>query len=340
MLNDKFNSALFIIEEHNEAIGSEAEADGYVNPKGFIKCIKAAGGTSEDRLKRFSYEDILECLPETDGKKPKILAKDLANVFRGKDEPKDSGHQPRPVTSRKAERMTIQELCAHFDPEEPTNPVGKRLSDISRGEPFIVFETGRVVDVSTTTKLLMELKSGYPKGRETIEVGGKIKKVYHIGYLPEHYADENPLYKGRPLRQDGTCDQLNRSWEGVSKTIRQFVRVALDMGVFNVTGKQGREMAHDILDMALAADALTKLRARYPDVSVKFDELEENQDLPHLQIPLGIPVGNEEGRSDVPFSGLDEGKQVVWTVPQPAMTVHRGGTYSHYIAKRSPGNPW
>lgn len=339
MLHDKYDSVRTLLVSHNEALGYNSEEPdnkpaGYVDPDAFTTCIKAAGGTSEDRLKKFSYEDILECLPEHNGVKPKALAKEIAQIFRGKDEekaPQGGDHNPKPVSAKKADRMTPKELVEHFDPEEPNNPVGKRLSDISRGEPFIVYETGRIVDVDTTTKLLLELKSGFPQGRKTINVGDEIKPVYVIGYLPEHYVDENPIYAGRPLRPDGTCDQLNRSWEGVEMEVRQFIRVGIDKSEMSVS----REKAHDYLDWALKIDAMAFLRNRYPEVSVEFDRLKKEGTLPNLQIELGQPVAVEEGHPSRPF---DEGKQVVWQ--SPPKTHQSRGTMSHYIARRGGTNPW
>ena len=293
MLQDKYDSVRILLTAHNEALGesenSEEKPTGYVDPDSFSTCVKAAGGTSEERLKKFSYEDILECLPSHNNVKPKAIAKEIAQIFRGKDEePQDVSHSPKPVSSKKAERMTPRELVEHFDPEEPTNPVGSRLHEMSRGQAFIVYETGRIVDVNTTTKLLLELKSGFPEGRKTINVQGEIKPVYTIGYLPEHYVDENPIYEGRPLRPDGTCDQLNRSWEGVSLEVRQFVRLIAKSLTFN------REQAHSYLDWALKPDAMSFYRNRYPELSVTFDRLKKEGKLPNLQIELGQPAAAVE----------------------------------------------
>lgn len=360
MLQDKYDSVRTLLVSHNEALGFDFEKPdekpiGFVDPDGFTTCIKAAGGTSEDRLKKFSYEDILECLPEHNGVRPKALAKEIAQIFRGKDEdsvPQSGNHSPRPVSAKKADRMSPKELVEHFDPEEPTNPVGKRLTEISRREPFIVYETGRIVDVDTTTKLLLELKSGFPEGRKTVTVGDQIKPVYAIGYLPEHYVDENPIYAGRPLRPDGTCDQLNRSWDGVELEVRQFIRVGIDLSQLSVS----RDKAHDYLDWSLKIDSMTYLRNRYPEVSIEFDRLKKEGNLPALQIELGQPVAVEEGHPARPF---DDGKKVQWVehlTPEGykyresmsqfsrrmanGPTRKSGGTMSGDIAQKASSNPW
>ena len=330
---ERVDAALAVINEHNEALGGK-DKPGFIGPDQFISCVKASGGTSADRLAALSHEDILECLPTVPGPggaqvKPRILAKAIAGVFRTKDDdPADptKKEEKRPVSAKKADRMTPRELVEAFDPEDFNNAVGTRLAVVSKGEPFIVYTNARSVDVDTTLKLLLEVKQGY-KGREDVDVGGAVKKVYKIGQLPENYADENPLYRGRPLRPDGTCDQLGRSWEGVELNVRQLIRVAMDEGELQVS----HEQAHNILDMVMEPNAFDKLRKRYRKSAIKFDELAKTGDLPTLKIELGGSEGNG------PFA---EGKRVVWqqspAVPNAYLNRQQrpGGTFSSNIAQK------
>lgn len=322
--NDRIDAALAAIKQHNEAVGGEGKP-GYLNPDDFISKIKAYGGTSEERLSAMMWEDILACMPGDS--KPTMLAKDIAKVFR-KSEQANQQSDKRPVSGKKAEKMTPRELVEAFDPEDSSNPVGVRLAAISKGEKFIVYSDGRIVNVDATFKILTEIKGGY-SGRDDVDVGGVIKKVYRIGELPENYADENPLYRDRPLRPDGTCDQTGRSWEGVDLAVRQLIRVAMDTGELKVT----HELAHNTLDAVMEADALKKLRSRYRKAAVEFDTLAKTGDLPSLKIPLD---GGSEGKN--PFDG---GKQVVWgqdpALPNAYVSNKRqggGGTYSSNIARR------
>lgn len=302
----KLDAALAVVREHNEAVGEGKP--GYVNPEAFISCVKASGGTNESRLADLSHEDILACIPGDVQNgvtiKPRVLAKQLAQIFRNN---KPDAEEKRPISTKKVEKMTVRELVENFDPEDYSNSIGKRLAEIAKNEPFIVYDNGRVINVEATLKLLLEIKSGY-KGREDVDVNGHIKKVYSLGKLPENYADENPLYRDRPLRPDGTCDQTGRSWEGVALSIRQLVRVAMDEGELNVN----IETAHNILDMVMEADALGKLRKRYRKSAVQFDELSKTGDLPKLKIELAS--GGIESKS--PFA---DGKRVMWALsPQNA----------------------
>lgn len=282
MYEEKITSAITLIAEHNEAIGKDKDGNpnpGWVDPEEFTTCLKASGGTSEERLKGFSYENILTCLPKfktPSGQEvsPLVVAKEIAKIFRG-----NETVEHRPVSRRRTERMTLRELVENFDPEEHTSAIAKRLYEISNGQAFIVFESGRVVDVETTMKLILEIKQGH-KGRADIKVNDKIKRVHKIGQLPDNYADENPLYPQRPLRPDGTCDQTGRSWEGVPLEIMQLVRLAITTGELKVN----LETAHNTLDMAMGEGAEEKLRNRYRKASVLFDE--KPDDRPKLKISL------------------------------------------------------
>lgn len=286
-----FDAALSLIDAHNAAFNDGDE--GIVSAEDFAKKIKLMGGTTPDRLKSFSYEEILRALPSFDGIQPVALAKEIANTWRNLVKSGEAPAEKRPVSSRTAERMTLDELVGAFDPEEPNSPVGERLQKISKGQAFLVYDN-REVDVARSLAMLKELKAGFPP-RAHFEG----RRVYAIGQVPDNYAEENPLYLGRPLRPDGTCDQLGRSWAGVSKHIRQFVALAVrnKKNGIDIVGPGGRDRAHATLDMALASNAMEMLRNRYPEVSIEFDEAEKHGTLPNLLIPLGQPV---EAASD-PF---------------------------------------
>lgn len=302
MLQEKFDSARLLIQNHNSVIGEGNP--GYVDPIAFEHCIKASGGTTDERLKGFSYEDILKCLPShptPDGgfTKPIALAKDLAKIFRGKE---TNIPDARPVSSKKADKMTFRELVENYLPEDANNSVGKRLKEISKDQPFIVFSSGRTVDVDTTLKLLEEVRQGY-EGRDTIDVSGEINEVYVVGDLPDNFVDENPLYPGRPLRPDGTCDQTNRSWAGVPLNIRQFIRIAIDEGELEIVNL---DKANDIIDLVMASDPWQKLKIRYRKTALEFKKLQDTQELPSLKLILNT---KEAASGKSPFK---DGKPVQW----------------------------
>jgi len=307
-VQDKHESVRSLLNEHNAAVGNNP---GSVDIEGFFNNLKGFGATTEDRLKSLSYEDILECLPSTGSIKPKLIAKDIAKIFRGKEESVANTAEKRPISSLRADRMTVRELVENFDPENIENPIGKALAGYAKGQPFIVFVSGRTVDVESTFKLLGEVKGGYP-GRVDYTVNGVVKRVYRLGELPDNYADENPCYPNRPLRPDGTCDQTGRSWEGVPLEVRQLIRLAIDLKEVELT----IDKANDLLDIALNSDAMTRLRSRYRKASVAFDEAAATGKLPLLKIALG------GSKSKNPFD--KEGAKVMWVnAPAPNANYYR-----------------
>lgn len=288
MLEEKFNSAIAILEEHNKIVGKEKGFD----PQVFIENIKLAGGTTEERLKSFSYEDILSCLgryesismfgmdnpngPQTfevPKIKPVALAKDIAKIFRGKEA--ESTVNKTVISVKKADKMTLLELVQNYIPEED-NAVSKRLESIAKNQAFIVFND-KEVDVDATFKLLKEIRDGFPSRTEY-----NLKKVYKVGFVPDKTFDENPLYKNRPLRPDGTCDQTNRSWDGVPLEVRQLIRIAIDENELIVD----IDKSHAILDIAISDDPFGKLARRYRKSAIKFEELKKIGRLPLLKVCL------------------------------------------------------
>ncbi len=296
-LSERLDAARQVITQQNESF---KDGDpGYVNPDEAISCIKMIGGTSNDRLAGMRYEDILQCLPEmtvgTRTVKPVALAKDICGVFR--DRSQDT--ERRPISNRQVDRMTPRELVENFDPEDHTNKLAKRLTEMSKGKAFVVYSDGRTLDIDNTHKLLLEVKKGFP-ARETITIDGKVKTVYKVGSMPDMLADENPIYPGRPLRPDGTCDQTNRSWDGIPNEVRQFVRVGRDHGI----KVDGIERANDIIDFILRepTTAFTRLAERYSKACVKFNSLKDTGDLPSLRVSL-----NEK---NAPHHTLGNGRKV------------------------------
>jgi hypothetical protein len=333
---EKLDAALALIREHNDAVGEGNP--GYVDEEKFIQSLKAFGSTAEDDLKGLSWAQILKVIApaltkDPDMPEPEGLAKKIATSWRP---PKDGqapseGDAPAPayVSAKKARRMSPRELIEAFDPEEPDSDVGKRLRSLSKGQPFLVYSQGRVVDVEASLTLLLEVKQNFPP-RKTYEG----KRVYNIGDLPDAYAEENPLYPGRPLRPDGSCDQLNRSWAGISTEIRQFVRVMLECRVYTVSCL---EDGHYILDLIVNNDdPLKTLRERYQDATVEFDDRQKRNDLPNLLVTLTPsapdPVDYSDGVKGTP-GPFEDGKRVAWfAAPDPA------SNYYSNTADRSTAN--
>lgn len=302
----KLDAALQLIEEYNASISSIKDAK-TIDGQKFIDSIKLMGNISEQDLGSLKWENILQCFIQTPPLVGQIaitpfkLAQKIAEVWREPKEEQTEDKTTVSVSAKKAHKMSVSELVQSLDPEEPDSPVAQRLNGWAKGKNFIVYKSGREIDVDETVKQITALKAGHPPVEITI-VNSSPKKVYCLGELPDNYADENPLYPGRPLRPDGTCDQSLRSWDGIPLNVRQFVRVALNTGNIKISKIDD---VHQVLDIVLSSN-INNLKTRYPAAAIKFEQLEKVNQLPNLQIPLVNP-------KNVTVGTFDSGKKVVWT---------------------------
>lgn len=234
------------------------------------------GATSEERCKSLSHEDILECLPSFDGVKPRLLAKDLAKIFRDKEEVKPAVI----ITDNKVKYMSNRQLLESYNPSV-SDAISEKLNKLSKNKAFIVFNNDGSVDVDTSLKLLEELLAGYSE-RDFIAVSGDVKSIYKVGEKINNDGDENPIYANRLLRPDGTCDQTGRSYAGVPLNVKQLIRIIVDTG----DSTKDINTAHNLIDLAIAPDAFSVLKVRYPKSALKFSKLEKENKLPSLKLSL------------------------------------------------------
>lgn len=291
-LPEKYAAAQSLLTEHLASIGQDTFS-GHT-PASIIQAIKEAGGTSLALLSSMTYEEISACFPVA-ASKPMVLVRAIAQIFREGSEERESKSPKRGAV----DRMSSLDLVANYGADDPTNHIGRRLKSISEGQPFLVFSKDGMVDGVTSYKLLKELTQGYAP-RERVTVDGEVYGVYRVGEKPGVLADENPLYPGRPLRPDGTCDQTGRSWEGVALPIRQLLRIAIEVGELTVN----LETAHKAIDMAVGPDPGLAISLRYPKARVKFCDYEKIGKQPVLRMPLGRRSGDS--------NQLSKGEKVQW----------------------------
>jgi len=271
-MRDKIANAISLIETHNQSVEDPTDK---IDVNDFQKRLKKIGGTSEDLLSELKWEDLEKC------GLPTLIARKVATIFR------KPSTEDRP-SARSIEVMTPVELLVNFNPSHLSSLIAKRLKEATQGKKFLVFNNGNI-NIDISTKLLQEIVKNYPQ-RDTIIIDGKPCKVYAVGESVGEFVDENPIYQGRPLRPDDTCDQLNRSWSGVPLIVRQLIYICVtkthDIRVTH-------EKAHDILDLALASDAEQKIRQRFPKASIALDELIEAGQAPTLKVRLGTQKIND-----------------------------------------------
>ena len=288
---DKIAQATKLIEEHNTQIETPEDQ---VKVDEFTKKLKKLGGTTEAALKECTWEDL-----ENAGL-PRILARKVAAQFRT--EVKTQLGDGDFISDKKAAKMSPMYLLQSYVIGDTDSPVAKRLAEISKGARFLVVDGG-VLNVNESFKILQEIQKGFGD-REVVVLDGRPIRPVRIGDKKKEMVDENPIYAGRPLRPDGTCDQLNRSWDGVPLAVRQIIYLAVnDTREVAVT----HAVAHDILDKALSVTCggddngktLEKVfRQRYAKASIRLDELTEEGKVPTLKIAIGATA---TGKRNDPF---------------------------------------
>lgn len=244
----------------------------------FADSIKKLGAISEEGLSLLSHEDILSVLPVIQGTTtlPKVLAKQIAGIFRAN----SGGNETSPyVSTRRAELMSFAELIANYDPLE-ANAVSNRLNNISQKKGFIVFSQSGEVDISNSLALLDEVRMGYEA--RSVYNGARVCKVGEVDRV--RMVDENPLFPGKPLRHDGTCDITNRSWGDIDHKTRVLASL---ISLNSEESRAAGMTANGILDIIYSAsDTFTTLGKRFPLSLAKFNRLSHEGKLPSLKVSL------------------------------------------------------
>jgi hypothetical protein len=268
-----------IIVQHNLAFDGK-DSPGYVNPEKFFEKLKLLGGTTDQRLRKLSYEQILSILPEFEGVKPQLLATELAQYWRGEVKKEEA------KKDREESATSYDDLIRKYDPQDPASKTYARLFALSNQQPFVVFQAGTVlVDVTATSKLLGEVLQGF-KGRQFYEG----RQVYLVGQWPQTNLIENPLFPGQPLRPDGTCDETGVRWDIVPLEVKVAIRV-----VAEALGKlKDKSFVYDISVTNVLT--LEGLFLKYPGIRGLYESKKSLGQLPTLQFqfktPVQAPLGN------------------------------------------------
>ncbi len=184
-----------------------------------------------------------------------------------------------------AARLKPEDLVQEYDPNDPTNPFGTRLKEISNGQKFLVFVDGKV-EVLASQRLLRELLDGYGP-RKTFLVGGAPTELYAVGECPARYADENPVAPGQMLRPDGYSDG-NFPWGDVPLKVRQLI-LLISKG-FAAASQSWNKSEADIYEMVTSHEnydvCFSDLCVRFPNQALEFKRLEECQSLPSMKVAL------------------------------------------------------
>lgn len=284
--DSKIAQVKVLVDTHNSNVDDSSKVDF----DKFMEDLRRQGGTSDDSLRSASWEDLQEA------GLPKIMARAASKIFRQENDGGDS--KSGWVSAQKAHMMTVKELLERYVPSDPNNTVYGRLEQITKGFPCIVFSKDGEVVLDVSENLIEDIKKGLPPIQTTL-VDGLPTPVYKVGERPDQYFDENPIYPGRILRTGQTCDQTNRSWEGVPSIVRQILWLAISQTCELIIS--GIPDAHDIIDKVVGQKWDEKtIRQRFVKASQLYDSLEKKGQIPTLKVSMNSSLSPQKNQN-APF---------------------------------------
>ena len=272
-LSSKLAQAETLLRAHFKALGAEDKTDE------ILSNIKNGGGTSEANLEEMTVPDL-----ERAGV-PVLLARKIVRALGGNVDGAGDSRQVVIVNDdpvNLAARLKPEELVAEYDPNDPTNPFGERLNELTKGNVFLVFTDKASVNVPVSQKLVRELLDGF-KPRTSIVVDGELQETYAVGERPARYADENPFVQGTMLRPDGVSD-ANVEWGSLDMNVRQLIYLAVKGGEIVNT-----KLEADVFD-DVVGKKFEQVARRYPKAAIEFKKLDGAQALPPLKLILSPKV--------------------------------------------------
>jgi hypothetical protein len=278
----KLTEAQNLLEKHYKLTRAEDPLD---LAEKFVNSLIEMGATTNERLASLSYEEI-QLGYVGHANKPVLLNKDIARIFRA-GAPTVDQDGSNAIGRKKALSMSEKELVEAYSPRL-SNPVADRLDQLSRKRPFVIIADDGSVLVEPTVKLLLELMDGHEPRKVYQHTDGIVYTPVCVGTGLPKMADENPLYPGMTLRDDGVCDQTNRSWASVPLELRQFARIAWGGKV------QSLLEANTYLDRVIASlthpedKRLAFLSSYAMQGAAEFQTCKRLGTLPKLKLPLKI----------------------------------------------------
>ena len=188
----------------------------------------------------------------------------------------------------------LQDLVADYDPNEPDDPVALELKRRFGDAKVIVLDPHSetpTVSVAETLDLMTDFREGAGL-EDKVMVNGLLVEPYAVGKKPSLILEEDPLFQGESLRANGRSNRESRlDWSNIKQEARQFVRVAVELGVIEPTSRRDSK---DIWTLAL--DGLAALNQEFPEVGLEFRNRKKTDSLPKLKV---IP---DQIRRNSPFS--------------------------------------
>lgn len=188
------------------------------------------------------------------------------------------------------EDASPEALLKLYIPEKPSDPITQALRKKFGDKKVIVFSDDGKVDVERTVSYISDLEQGFEE-QETVELNGKLVRLWPVGVKPNVLLDEDPLFPGKPLRNDRSTVN-HRNWSKVSVECRQLCAIIVERSDID-TGD--REAVLKLMERA--EKGIEAVREAYPEAELDYRERKDRDQLPKLKVPMGGVV-----QANNPFS--------------------------------------
>jgi len=184
--------------------------------------------------------------------------------------------------------MGIEELLPYYKPSKK-NRIYETLHKKYGDKEIIAFKPDSAeVAINETINYIADCEQGLPE-EEAIDVDGELVKLYSIGRMPNQTVDEDPLFKGRPLKR-GRSMENRLNWTAIEKETRQFFRILVDQDEINPNDR--------VQATQLIKKGLKELREMFPEAYMLYKEMKAKGDLPKLILSLD----EASGKRNDPFN--------------------------------------
>lgn len=179
----------------------------------------------------------------------------------------------------KFEDLGAEELLPYYRADK-NNKISKALKDMFGNKPVIAFKPdSKEIALEETLNYIVDLADGLPE-EKAIEVDGELVRLHPIGAVPNKMLEEDPLFRGRPLKRGrSTANRVN--WSEIPQEQRQFARVLLNQGGINAQNRiEVRQLIDDL------KEGMDTIKGYYPEAYMAFKEASSSDNLPKLVLSL------------------------------------------------------
>lgn len=237
----------------------------------------------DEDLSCLRFEDLEDC------GLPRGKARRVAHFFR-----QDIEDQPKVVVDisndpdKLAASLSPVDCVEHYNPDDPTNPFGRRISQATGVKKCLAFGADNKLHVGITKILVQEIIEGYPE-RQMVTIDEDYVPTYAVGEKPDKFVPENPVKPGTPL---SSLDGIN--WNSVPTNIKQLLYIAVrETREINKTGLPlSNAEEYDIFEK-VQGKSFSQIARRFPLAAKELRHREAANTLPQLSIRIGSVVTNK-----------------------------------------------